>query len=187
VFGRWFFRFRLWFGTHRGQGLVLLAGFALIMVGILCLCLSALVADAGSWWQGTLDAFGVGFIVGGVIDVLAIFGLNVAIKAEDEEREKFNSMARDVLELPVEDAQARRMQALKAGQVLSGSGGLMDQDLKTQLNRLVTAEETVWASLIEMFSRPSPDERSLDEIFDLPPDGDAPREPEVPEPPDHLA
>ena len=66
----------------RGQAPVFLAGCALIVVGIVCLYLSDAVVSG--WWQGTLDAFGVGFIVGGVVDVLAISGLNQAIKAEDQ-------------------------------------------------------------------------------------------------------
>jgi hypothetical protein len=54
------------------------AGVALIAVGVLCLCLSGAVVGPG-WWQGTLDAFGVGFIVGGVVDVLALSLLNQVI------------------------------------------------------------------------------------------------------------
>jgi hypothetical protein len=50
------------------------AGSALIVVGVLCLCLSGAVV--GGWWQGTLDAFGVGFVVGGIVDVVAISKLN---------------------------------------------------------------------------------------------------------------
>jgi len=60
----------------------MLAGLALIVIGIACLYVSDQVVHG--WWQGTLDAFGVGFIVGGVVDVLAISGLNQAIKAEDQ-------------------------------------------------------------------------------------------------------
>jgi hypothetical protein len=185
VLGRWVFRLRLWFGTQRSQRLVLLAGFALIMVGILCLCLSALVADTGSWWQGTLDAFGVGFVVGGVIDVLAISGLNVAIRAEDQEREKFNRMARDVLQLPVEDARARRMRALRAGQVLSMSEGLMDQDLISKLTKLIPTGPEVWPPWL--LSRSSSDRDPVEELFGIPSQGDVPREPETREPPDPSA
>ena len=61
---------------HTGQQVVLLAGFALIMVGVGCLFLSGMVAASGSWWQGTLDPFGVGFIVGGLVDVVAVSLLN---------------------------------------------------------------------------------------------------------------
>jgi hypothetical protein len=67
-------RFRLPQPTSRR--LVLLAGAALVAVGIICLYLSNAVARTGSWWQGTLDAFGVGFVVGGIVDVTAISLLN---------------------------------------------------------------------------------------------------------------
>ena len=43
-------------------------GLALVVAGVACLCLSDLVARQGSWWQGTLDAFGVGFVIGGIVD-----------------------------------------------------------------------------------------------------------------------
>jgi hypothetical protein len=191
MLGRRFFRLRLWFGTHRGQGLVLLAGFALIVVGVLCLCTSALVVDTGSWWQGTLDAFGVGFIVGGVVDVLAIFQLNNAIKAEDQEREKFNGMARDILQQPAEDAGARFTRFINGGNLLYRSRGLMDQDLKVKLAKLVDADNDFLEPLIARFPRRSQQGFSLDGLFDnmfrLPPEGDAPRETEAPEPPDHPA
>jgi hypothetical protein len=68
------------------QGLIWLAGFAVIAIGIVCLYLSDAVARTGSWWQGTLDAFGVGFIVGGLIDVLAITGLNQALTGGQQRR-----------------------------------------------------------------------------------------------------
>jgi hypothetical protein len=64
---------RLW-ARIRAQGPVWLAGFILIAAGIICLYLSDKVVTG--WWQGTLDAFGVGFIIGGIVDVLAISGLN---------------------------------------------------------------------------------------------------------------
>ena len=53
-----------------------LAGFALIAVGILCLSLSGTVARTGTWWQGTWQALGVGFVVGGIVDVLAISAMS---------------------------------------------------------------------------------------------------------------
>ena len=68
---------------HTGQLLALLAGLALIVAGVVCLFLSGVVAASGSWWQGTLDAFGVGFVVGGLVDVAAASPLNrVVDKAE---------------------------------------------------------------------------------------------------------
>jgi hypothetical protein len=39
----------------------------------------------GGWWQGTLDAFGVGFVVGGIVDVVAISKLNQVL-AERQRR-----------------------------------------------------------------------------------------------------
>src|SRR5215472_5782064 len=54
----------------------MLAGSMLVTVGIVCLYLSGAVERTGSWWQGTLDAFGVGFVVGGVVDVISISLLN---------------------------------------------------------------------------------------------------------------
>lgn len=68
-----------------GQGPVLLAGFGLIAVGAVCLYLSDAVAHG--WLQGTLDAFGVGFIVGGLVDVLAISGLTQIVQAENKRRQ----------------------------------------------------------------------------------------------------
>ena len=68
-----------------GQRLVILAGFALIAFGIVCLYLSDKVVTG--WWQGTLDAFGVGFIVGGLVDVIAISGLNQAINVQQRRQE----------------------------------------------------------------------------------------------------
>ena len=56
----------------RPTKVILLAGLALIAVGILCLSLSGAVARTGTWWQGTWQALGVGFVVGGIVDVLAI-------------------------------------------------------------------------------------------------------------------
>jgi hypothetical protein len=51
-------------------------GFALTALGVVCLILSDTVEG---WWQGTLIAFGVGFVVGGIVDVLAITALNAKI------------------------------------------------------------------------------------------------------------
>lgn len=89
-----------------------LAGIAVIMAGILCLCLSALVARTGSWWQGTLDAFGVGFVVGGVIDVLAIFGLNQFSTRETERRKKANQQALEILKRRMTDRSPRSSREL---------------------------------------------------------------------------
>jgi hypothetical protein len=77
----------------------MLAGFALIGVGGLCLYLSYAIARTSSWSQGTLDAFGVGFVVGGVVDVLAISGLNSVVTGEQKLRQN-NLVAELILESP---------------------------------------------------------------------------------------
>jgi hypothetical protein len=81
----------LWFASPRGHTLsmpvVFLAGFALIAVGIICLCLSD--EQVTGWWQRTLDAFGVGFITGGLVDVLAISMLNQFVTVEQGRRESY--------------------------------------------------------------------------------------------------
>ncbi len=64
------------------------AGFALIIIGAGFLYLSDAVVGTGSWWQATLDAFGVGFIVGGLVDVLAISGLNQVLTLDRTRREE---------------------------------------------------------------------------------------------------
>lgn len=137
---------RLLLERQPGQRLVFLAGIAVIAVGILCLFLSAEVAAAGSWWQSTLDAFGVGFVVGGVIDVLAIFGLNQFIGTEDQRRQRNNQWAQEILLPlpargdPAEDAMARVERAMQALGLLSACGNMMDRQLLIQLADLVRAE-----------------------------------------------
>jgi hypothetical protein len=66
------------------------AGIALIALGIVCLYLSDAVVTG--WWQGTLDAFGVGFIVGGLIDVLAISGLTYVQERQRAEDERLSHL-----------------------------------------------------------------------------------------------
>jgi hypothetical protein len=73
--------YRIWLRI-KYQGLIWMAGFILFVAGIICLYLSDQVVTG--WWQGTLDAFGVGFIVGGIVDVLAISALNQRGKADDD-------------------------------------------------------------------------------------------------------
>ena len=75
---------------------VVMAGLALIVLGIVGLILSAKIAS--DWWQGTLQALGVGFIVGGVVDVLAISRLNQIIQsASDKQRGKYKQDAEAIV------------------------------------------------------------------------------------------
>jgi hypothetical protein len=115
----------------RYQGLVWLAGFFLVAAGIICLYLSDKVVTG--WWQGTLNAFGVGFIVGGIVDVLAISGLDQRIKADDARRRENNRQAEEILRNPDRfDGQ------LKAAiSFLATAQGPMDSHLRIGLQRTV--------------------------------------------------
>jgi hypothetical protein len=112
---------------------VMLAGFALIGVGGLCLYLSYAVARTSSWSQGTLDAFGVGFVVGGVVDVLAISGLNSVVTGEQKLRQN-NLVAELILESPGDPGG----KAETARQHLALCEGQLDLRLRRQLEGLVT-------------------------------------------------
>jgi hypothetical protein len=114
----------------RSRLLILLAGVGLIMAGILCLCLSGAVFTG--WWQGTLDAFGVGFTVGGIVDVLAIFALNQSVAADERRREENDERAQEILKMPPDDEWRSRA----AYDLLWNSRGLMDLQLADQLKPL---------------------------------------------------
>ena len=64
--------------------MILLVGIALVAIGAACLYLSGAVARDGSWSQGTLDAFGVGLVVGGIVDVTAISLLNQLLTGDTD-------------------------------------------------------------------------------------------------------
>jgi hypothetical protein len=104
---------------------VFLAGFAVILVGTLCLCLSGMVAATGSWAQATLDAFGVGFIVGGLVDVLALSWLN---EREKQKQREFSGQAKFILGQE-QDPDAKPM----AWDLLTRAGPYIDPKLHEQL------------------------------------------------------
>jgi hypothetical protein len=120
-----------------GQQLVVLAGFALIALGIVCLYLSDAVVTG--WWQGTLDAFGVGFIVGGLVDVIAISGLNqaiIAINVQQGRRQEANSEAEAMLRKPIRPVNRDDVDAIR--DILRRSGSLLDPSLRRQLELRMT-------------------------------------------------
>ncbi len=78
--------------------MILLAGIALIAGGAVCLYLSEAVAAAQSWAQGTLQAFGVGFVVGGIVDVTAISLLNPVISGAGKQLASRNREAEQLLD-----------------------------------------------------------------------------------------
>jgi hypothetical protein len=89
--------------VFRGRNTFIAAGVALIVLGIGALIGSYTLAHgahalAQEWWEGTLQALGVGFAVGGAVDVLAIYGLNQIASADDLRRKQLNDRARSVLQ-----------------------------------------------------------------------------------------
>ncbi len=70
----------------------LLAGVLLVGAGAFRLYWSDAVARTGSWSQNTFDAFGVGLVIGGVVDVSAVSLLNEAAV-----RNRYNREADDLI------------------------------------------------------------------------------------------
>jgi hypothetical protein len=86
-FGRWLV----------SRSLVWWSGFVLIAVGIGALIWSRLLVSGSEtpvtgWWQGTLQALGVGLIVGGLVDVLAISGLNRVMAQREQINDSWRTM-----------------------------------------------------------------------------------------------
>ena len=115
-----------------GQGLVWLAGFILIAAGIICLYLSGQVVTG--WWQGTLDAFGVGFIIAGIVDVLAISGLNQALTGQ-QNRQEYERQAQQVM-LQI-DSLTPAIQAQRAQDLLDRSGDQLNAPTRALLRAVV--------------------------------------------------
>ena len=136
--------------------LVWVAGFALIVVGVVCLYLSGAVVTG--WWQGTLDAFGVGFIVGGLIDVLALSGLNRAIAGEQkrlENERRMNNQLAEALLRPVRDAPTEKddtlERAVKAFRLMQVPQDQLDPGLRAELVRFVfNVGPEEWQMLAEL-------------------------------------
>jgi hypothetical protein len=68
----------------RRRLLILVIAFVLVLAGIISLYLSYAVAHG--WWVGTLQAFGVGFVVGGLVDVLTISTLDQITRTAEDRR-----------------------------------------------------------------------------------------------------
>jgi hypothetical protein len=113
-----------------------LAGLALIAVGILCLSLSGAVARGGTWWQGTWQALGVGFVVGGVVDVLAISTMSQYASAW--QRRWDNEAAAIVTgSRTTDDAAALYVLRQRAAMLLSEHGETLDPELRSELVMIV--------------------------------------------------
>lgn len=127
--------------------MVLAAGFIVIALGIGGLILSHWLdvernATANSWWVSTFQALGVGFVVGGIVDVLVISGLDAVNRAEEDKREDFNKRAREILDSPpVYISDEGRVwdssQKLAALDLIAQAKDLLDKDLAAQLRTVV--------------------------------------------------
>jgi len=153
---------------------VLRAGLALVMAGAVCLYLSDKVVTG--WWQGTLDGFGVGFIVGGVVDVLAITALNQALTGEQRQREN-DLEARSILRaarlgLTTGVVEAARDHLIRSGRQLNPRLGEQLVKLITDADREVAIGDVQLAEAERADIQRPPAE--------TPDHGDVPRAPENP-------
>jgi hypothetical protein len=111
----------------------------LIGVGGLLLYVSDAVAPAGSWWQSTSDAFGVGFVIGGVVDVLAVSTLTQATLRSRYNREAeriFASANRTLDQLNAASDQLKPPDPQRWNDVLQRSADLLKEhrdDLSPQV------------------------------------------------------
>ena len=142
---------------HTGQQVVLLAGFALIAVGVGCLFLSGTAAASGSWWQGTLDAFGFGLVVGGLVDVVAASLLNRAVNETEEARQNSLRARRIQAELDKSDAVVQsqaHLWVLGSGQLvvlLAGFALIMVGVGCLFLSGMVAASGSWWQGALDAF------------------------------------
>jgi hypothetical protein len=116
-----------------------MAGLALIAVGILCLSLSGAVARMGSWWQGTWQALGVGFIVGGLVDVLAISAMSRHATAYQR---ALQHAVNDHASKIVSDWRSGNFPSVTAESAktfLERYGDELDRELRTQLTEIAGA------------------------------------------------
>jgi hypothetical protein len=115
-----------------------LAGLILIAVGILCLFLSGAVMRADTWWQGTLQALGVGFVVGGIVDVLAISTMNQAsIVAERGSQRFWNDQGLAIVAF-AQTGNAPEISADRAKSLLEEHADVLDTELRAQLKKIAT-------------------------------------------------
>ena len=85
----------------RTSRLAFFVGGLLIAAGIVSLYAS--YARFTGWWQGTTQALGVGFVVGGLVDVLAISRLNQLAQTEDRRQQQFNDRLKELMARPYKD------------------------------------------------------------------------------------
>ena len=72
-------------------------GLILIITGIASLYLS--YSDAAGWWQGTLQAMGVGLFIAGLVDVITISSLESIVRNAEEQQRRAEEEAMKRLKL----------------------------------------------------------------------------------------
>jgi drug/metabolite transporter (DMT)-like permease len=77
-----------WLRRMQTRRRIWLIGRALVIAGLACFFLSDLVTRQGSWWQGTLDAFGDGFLIGGIVAAVSMNLLTKFMSGSDRQREE---------------------------------------------------------------------------------------------------
>jgi hypothetical protein len=125
---------RLWV-LGPGQLVVLLTGLALIVAGIVCLFLSSTVAAKGSWWQGTLGPFGVGFAVAGLVDVMAASLLDWVVNGAETVRQ--NSLRA----IGIYQAAPETQKTKAAAEILAMCGGQILDDYREALLNMVMSDD----------------------------------------------
>jgi hypothetical protein len=137
-----------------GRRLVWWSGLVLIAVGIGALIWSRLLVSASEapgtgWWQGTLQALGVGLMVGGLVDVLAISGLNQVISHRQRINDSFRMM------LDSEEQYPDRAAYEKALDVFVQRHWPDLQSLDPDVRKALNASGAVNRVTTRLFSRPA--------------------------------
>jgi hypothetical protein len=124
--------------------MVIWAGFILVLLGIGGLVWSHTLAYASnptsieSWWEGTLQALGVGFIVGGLVDVFAVSGLDARRRRDDDRRRSTTGRAMHLLDLDPQLRAPMEVEAQEAAVLLAEGSGLLDPDLVARLEDMMS-------------------------------------------------
>jgi hypothetical protein len=126
---------------------------------LVCLVLSGAVLTG--WWQGTFGAFGVGFVVGGIVDVLAISLLNQILGGVTWERRSLNYEARLLLAWPVKhpqtgevagaflDSHENEIDPLLRGKLRGlADGGAADRLARQRVIRTLRRRNSWWGSCV---------------------------------------
>jgi hypothetical protein len=122
-----------------GWRLIYRTALPLAVAGVVCLYLSYR-AHGGSWWQSTLDAFGVGFVVGSIVDVVAISILTQRLEDLNDKRHAYDRRAETLLSTPSKPA-ARAKSFLwghtesEEMNLLREAGPLLDSETRRMLER----------------------------------------------------